>query len=172
LLAAYLLGSLPLGQALPALASLPGWLSQSMDKEVRTALLTDALARLRRENPDGFFNLLEDWLKSPRNSLQVWGLQALIPILTDPKFENLPAVFRILKPAILAAGPVTQLDLQACLKTLEQISLTETLAFLREIISDNPTPLMVRTLHRILPGLSPIMQASLRKMLRTPVSQL
>jgi hypothetical protein len=172
LLAAHLLGSIPLAQALPALASLPGWLAQSMDKEIRTALLTDALARLRRENPEGFFSLLEDWLKSPRNSLQVWGLQALIPILTDPKFENLPAVFRILKPAVLSAGPVTQLDLQACLATLERISLTETLAFLREIINDNPAPLMVRTLHRILPGLSPKMQASLRKMLRTQVSQL
>jgi hypothetical protein len=172
LLAARLLGSIPLDQALPSLARLPGWLSLSTDKEVRSALLTDALARLRRENPEGFFDLLEDWLKSPRNSLQVWGLQALIPILTDPKFENLPAVFRILKPAVLSAGPVIQLDLQACLVTLEKVSLTETLAFLREIVSSDPPPLMVRTIRRILPALSPDMQASLRKMLRSPVSLL
>jgi hypothetical protein len=172
LLAASLLGSIPLDRALPSLASLPGWLAQSTDKEIRTALLTDALARLRRENPEGFFSLLEDWLKSPRNSLQVWGLQALIPILTDPKFENLPAVFRILKPAVLSAGPVTQLDLQACLATLEQVSRTETLAFLREIVSDDPSPLMVRTIRRILPALSPDIQAGLRKMLRAPVSDL
>jgi hypothetical protein len=172
LLAASLLGSLPLAQALPALARLPGWLAQSTDKEIRTALLTNALARLRQENPEGFFSLLEDWLKSSRNSLQVWGLQALIPILTVPGFENLPAVFRILKPAVCSAGPVTQLELQACFATLEQVSLTETLAFLREIISDNPSPLMVRTIRRILPGLSPEFQAGLRKMLRAQVSQL
>jgi hypothetical protein len=172
LLAAYLLGSIPLDQALPSLARLPGWLAQSTDKEIRTALLTDALARLRRENPGGFFSLLEDWLNSPRNSLQVWGLQALIPILNDPKFENLPAVFRILKPAVISVGPVIQLDLQACLATLERVSMTETLAFLREIVRDNPSPLMVRTLRRILPALSPEMQANLRKMLRIPVSEL
>jgi hypothetical protein len=166
LLAAYLLGSIPPAQAIPALTHLPDWLAQSTDKEIRTALLTDAFDRLRRENPEALFILLEDWLKSPRNSLQVWGLRALIPMLTDPQFENLPAVFRILKPAVRSAGPVTQLELQACLATLEQVSLTETLAFLREIIGDNPAPLMLRTFRRILAGLSPELQAGLREMLR------
>lgn len=172
LLAAYLLGSLPPAQAIPALTHLPDWLAQSTDKEIRTALLTNAFARLRRENPEALFILLEDWLKSPRNSLQVWGLQALIPMLTDPQFENLPAVFRILKPAVRSAGPVTQLELQACLATLERVSLTETLAFLREIIGDNPAPLMLRTFRRILAGLSPELQAGLREMLREHGNQL
>ena len=171
LLSAYLLGSIPLDNALPALARLPYWLAQSTDKEIRTALLTDALARVRRENPEALFIVLEDWLKSPRNSLQVWGLRALIPILTDPHFENLPSVFRILKPAIRSAGPVTQLELQACLATLEQVSLTETLAFLRDIISDNPASLMLRTIRRILPSLSPELQAGLREMLRAHGNQ-
>ena len=166
LLAAYLLGSIPPVQAIPALTRLPEWLAQSTDKEIRTALLTNAFARLRRENPEALFILLEDWLKSPRNSLQVWGLRALIPMLTDPHFENLPAVFRILKPAVRSAGPVTQLELQACLATLERVSLTETLAFLRDIITDNPAPLMLRTFRRLLAGLSPELQAGLREILR------
>ncbi|HEY5268958.1 MAG TPA: DNA alkylation repair protein [Anaerolineales bacterium] len=166
LLAAYLLGSIPLAQAIPALTRLPDWLAQSTDKEIRKALLTDAFARLRRENPEALFILLEDWLKSPRFSLQLLGLQALIPMLTDPHFENLPAVFRILKPAVRSAGPVTQLELQACLATLGQVSLTETLAFLREIIGDNPPPLMLRTFRRLLAGLSPELQSGLREMLR------
>ena len=172
LLAAYLLGSIPPAQAITALTRLPDWLAQSTDKEIRTALLTDAFARVRRENPEALFILLEDWLKSPRNSLQVWGLRALIPILTDPKFENLPAVFRIIKPAVRSAGPVTQLELQACLASLEQVSRTETQAFLREIIGDNPTPLMLRTFHRIKVGLSPELQAGLREILREYGNQL
>jgi hypothetical protein len=166
LLAAYLLGSIPLAQAIPALTRLPDWFAQSTDKEIRKALLTDAFARLRRENPEALFILLEDWLKSPRFSLQLLGLRALIPMLTDPHFENLPAVFRILKPTVRSAGPVTQLELQACLATLGQVSLTETLAFLREIIGDNPPPLMLRTFRRILAGLSPELQSGLREMLR------
>jgi hypothetical protein len=171
LLAASLLGSIPLAQAFPTLSRLPDWLAQSTDKEIRTALLTDAFARLRHENPEALFILLENWLKSPRYSLQVWGLRALISLLTDPHFENLPAVFRILKPAIRSAGPVTQLELQACLATLGQVSLTETMAFLREIIGDNPAPLMLRTFRRILAGLSPELQSGLLEMLREHDSQ-
>lgn len=166
LICARLLGCIPIPQASPLLSRLPDWLAQSPDKAVQEALLMEALNRLRRENPEELFNLLEDWLNSATGAKQVWGLQALIPILRDPHFENLPAMFRILRPAILSAGPITQLELQACLASLEKVSLTETLAFLRRTIQENPSSMMVRTLRRILPGLSPEMQAGLRELLR------
>ena len=166
LLATSLLGRIPLTHALHLIARLPDWLVESTDKKVRTALLTDGFTRLRRENPEALFILLEDWLKSPRPATQVWGLQALIPILKDPHFENLPAIFRIVRPAFLSAGPLTQVDLQTCLATLEQVSLTETLAFLRDITRGYPPALMLRTLRRILPGLSPEMQTGLLDILR------
>jgi hypothetical protein len=171
LLAAHLLGSIPTSEAIPALQRLPDWLGQSTDKQVHTALLTSALARLRRENPEAFFSLLEGWLGSPRSGLQVWGLQALVPLLKDSGFENLPAVLRILRPAVRAAGPATQLDLQTCLVALERVSPTETLAFLREILADNPSPMLQRTLRRILPAFSPEMQTALRAFLRSEGGQ-
>ena len=171
LLAAYLLGNIPSGQVIFALSRLPAWLTQSTDKEIRTALLTDALARLRRERPEAFFSILEGWLGSAQSTLQIWGLQALIPLLQDPQFENLPAVFRILHPAVLAAGPATQLDFQACLAALERVSLTETTAFLREIIRGNPEPGMLRIFRRVLPGLSPELQDALRETLREQNNQ-
>jgi len=166
LLAANLLGCIPSTPAIPALSRLPDWLARSTDREVRAALLTDALARLRRENPQTFFVILENWLVSPRPSFQIWGMQALIPLLQDPHFENLPAVFRILQPAVKAAGPITQMDLQACIAALERVSLTETQAFLREILRDKPALPLLRTIRRILPGLSPELQSALRLILR------
>lgn len=166
LLAAHLLGSIPSQQAIPALSLLPDWLARSTDREVRYALVDDALARLRRENPSTFFLIVENWLASPRPSFQVWGMQALVPLLRDPHFENLPAVFRILQPAIRAAGPMTQKDLLACVAALESVSLTETTAFLRAILLDHPSVVLLRTIRRILPGLSPPLQAALREMLR------
>jgi len=171
LLAAFLLGCFPSDQAIPALTILPAWLNQSIDKEIRTALLTTAFARLRREKPDTFFIILEGWLGSPQPTLQVWGLQALVPLLQDPYFENLPAVFRILHPAVQAAGPATQLDLRACLAALERVSLIETVAFLREIIHTNPTPMMLRIFRRILPSLSQELQEALRETLREQSNQ-
>ena len=171
LLAANLLGNIPSTQAIPALARLPDWLSRSTDKEVRQALLTDALARLRWENPDTLFLILEGWLASPRPTLQVWGMQALVPLLQDPRFENLPAVFRILHPAIIAVGPITQVDFQACIAALERVSVIETLAFLRNILAEQPAPMLLRTLRRILPALSPELQTALREILREKGTQ-
>jgi hypothetical protein len=166
LLSARLLGMLPPTQGVAAFTRLPDWLTESTDKAVRQALLEDAFARLRRDNPDVFFLLLEDWLKNQHPASQVWGLQALIPLLQDPQFENLPAVFRILRPTIQAASPATQLDLQACLAALEGHSLTETVAFLREIIHNNPKSKMLGILRRILLGLSQELQEALRDSLR------
>jgi hypothetical protein len=167
LLAARLLGMIPPAQAMPGLTRLPTWLSQSTDELVRKALLTEALERLRHESPEALFLLLEDWLKSPRATMQVWGLRALIPLLYQPDFENLPAVFRILSPTLERAGPTTQLELQECLEALARVSLTETVFFLRELLhSDKPQPLMLRTLRRMLPALSPQLQSSLREAMR------
>jgi hypothetical protein len=166
LLAARLTGMIPPEVAIPILTRLPDWLAMSPDKEIRSALLTDAFTRLRRENIDTFLLVLEDWLSSSQNSLVGWGLRALIPLLTDPNFENLPVVFRILKPAFRSAGPAIQLELKACLITLEQVSPTETLSFIRELIRDNPSPLLLRTFRRILGGLSPHLQSAVREMLQ------
>ena len=138
LLAAYLLGNIPSDQAILALTRLPAWLNQSTDKEIRTALLNRCPGSAAPGKTGAFFSILEGWLGSSQSALQIWGLQALIPLLQDPQFENLPAVFRILRPAILAVDPATQLDFQACLAALERVSLTETTAFLREIIRGNP----------------------------------
>jgi hypothetical protein len=170
LLAAHLLGSVPPASAMSAFGRLPDWLRLSTDSEVRQALLTEALRRVRNENPDVFLTLLEDWLRSPLSGVQVWGMRALLPML-ETEFENLPAIFRILRPAVEAAGPATQVELQGCLAALSRISLTETAYFLSEILADTPPPMMVRTLRRILPGLPADLQSKLREALRqTPTA--
>ncbi len=164
LLAAHLLGSIPPASAMPAFARLPDWLRLSADREIRHALLTDSLRRVRTENPDVFLTLLEDWLRSPLSGIQVWGLQALLPLLAE-NFENLPAIFRILRPALESAGPATQIELQECLSALARLSPIETTYFLKEILANAP-PMTVRTLRRILPGLPAELQSKLRDLLR------
>jgi hypothetical protein len=166
LLSAYLMGILPPAQAARALLKLPKWLNQTSDNEIRFALLDKALARLRHENPADFYSMLEDWLSSHQTTHQIWGMQALIPLLHDSQFENLPAVFRILRPAILNLGPITQLDFQACLEALDNVSRTETISYMREIIHENPPPLMLRVFRRILPALSQELQTAFRGILR------
>lgn len=99
---------------------------------------------------------------------QIWGLRALIPLINEPGFENLPTIFRLVRPAIESASPSTQLDLLSCLRALEGVSLTETLHFLREVSSASQNPQMIRILRRMLPALPPELQEGLRETLRMP----
>ncbi len=166
LLAANLMGKIPPESALSLYSKLPDWMSQANDRDIQQALLTDALTNLRRYNLDAFLALLESWLKDSHHKTQTWGLQALMPLLQSVDFENLPGVFRILRPAIENASPATQIDIQSCLIALEEVSLVETAHYLQEIIASDPNPQALRTLRRILPSLSPTMQAEIRDTLR------
>lgn len=166
LLAAMLIGRVPPERAMPLYGRLEHWLEQSREKEIQQAILRDALSRLRRERPEAMLQLVEEWLKGRSSRRQVWGLQALAPLLEEAGFEDLPRVFRILRPAIMAAGPATQTALAECLKALGQVSPGETWHFLRELLLADPPPMMVRTLQRILPTLPPLLQEKMRGELR------
>lgn len=166
LIAARITGMLPPTDAMPLLTHIPEWLTQTTNKVLHRSLLTDGLSRLRTENPSAFFSLVEDWLKSSRVSYQTWGLQALLPELREPDFQNLPAVFRILRPAVLRISPATQLDIQAVLCALETISLTETTIFLRELLENNLPASFFTVFRRMLPAFSSELQSSLRMKLR------
>lgn len=166
LLAARLTGMLPPVDALPLLTQLPDWLSQITDRILHRALLTDCLARLRYENPSAFYILLEEWLKSPRSSLQIWGLQALLPLLVDPDFQNLPIIFRIIRPAILRVSPNSQIDVQAVVCAIEHISLTETIFYFHDLILSKPPSTFIPILRRMLPVFSSELQTAIRSTLR------
>jgi hypothetical protein len=166
LLACHLMGFIPPDSAMPLFSLLPEWVQQSKDPQIRAALLTEALQRLRRENSRVLLLLIEEWLHSPDHRMQVWGLHALVPLLKEPGFENLPAAFRVLRPALETARPSTQLDLQACLSALEHLSLTETLHFLRDVIAAAQNREMLRILRRMLPTCSLELQAGLRELVR------
>jgi hypothetical protein len=167
LLAAHLIGIMPPSEAMPLLTRLPEWLAQSSDKVMSKTLLTSPFNRIRKENLDAFFILLEEWLRSPLSSMQIWGMTALMPVLNDPSFYNLPSVFRILRPTIIAAGPLTQMELQKSITAMEKLSVNETIFYLREIITSNPPALFLRTFRRMLPAFSRKLQSALSEQLRT-----
>jgi len=165
LLTCHLIGFIPPASAMPLFSLLPEWMQQSKDPLVQSALLTTALRRLRRENSKVLLNLIEDWLNSRDDKMQTWGLRALIPLLNETGFDNLPVIFCIIRPVLETARPSTQLDLQACLTSLARISLTETLYFLQEAIANTHGQDMQRILRRMLPTCSPELQNGLRKIL-------
>src|SRR5512139_221708 len=116
-LAAFLLGRIP-PQEERLLARLTAWTQAVRDPSVRAALLTTSLTRLRRETPDLFLVLVKEWLYPTRKRMWSNGIQALVPLIAAPDFDNLPPIFETIEPVFKAAPPALQFDLRELITAL------------------------------------------------------
>jgi len=165
LLAAFLLGRIP-PQEERLLARLTAWTQAVRDPEVRAALLTTSLTRLRNETPDLFLVLVKEWLHPARQRMWSNGIQALVPLISSPNFDNLPPIFETIEPVFKAAPPALQFDLRELITALYVASPSETTYFLQQILKGTRSTHPVVALRRMLSDLPPELQASLREMLR------
>jgi hypothetical protein len=165
LLAAFLLGRIP-PQEERLLARLTAWTQAVRDPEVRAALLTTSLTRLRDETPDLFLVLVKEWLHPARQRMWTNGIQALIPIINSRDFDNLPPIFEVVEPIIKASPAALQFDLQELITALYKASPDETTYFIQQLLKETKSPLLGVSLRRMSPDLPTELQTSLREMLR------
>jgi len=165
LLAAILLGRIP-PQEERLLARLTAWTQAVRDPSVRAALLTTSLTRLRKETPDLFLVLVKEWLHPARQRMWSNGVQALVPLISSPDFDNLPPIFEVVEPILRVSPPTLQFDLQELIIALFEASPDETTYFIQQILKETKSRLPAVALRRMSPELPPELQASLREMLR------
>ncbi len=165
LLAATLLGRIHPGTAL-LLERISAWVSRARDKQVRNALLTASLARLRRESPERFLQLVSGWF-DPANP-KAWpnGIYALIPLLEDTSYDNLPPVFNLLTPVVRDIPSNLQTELVDILTALYRASAVETTFFVRQVITGSSNPQTATIFRRILPSLPAPLQPVILDLVR------
>ena len=170
-LAAFLLGCIP-PQGDQLLARLTAWTGQVSDPAVRAALLTDSLSRMRRETPEQFLLVVGEWLQPERSGLWSNGLQALLAMVSEPDFENLPPVLKLIEPVLVAAPPAVQLDLKDLILALYEAAPEETTYFIRQVLTASNNPMTAITLRRIAPAFPAELRAQVRELIRpTPLSK-
>ncbi|MDK1027943.1 MAG: DNA alkylation repair protein [Anaerolineae bacterium] len=165
LLAAFLLGRIP-PQEERLLARLTAWSQQVRDSNVRFALLTTSLERMRQETPDNFLVIIGEWLHPAREHLWSNGIQALIPIISDESYDNLPRIFDIIQPVFENARGFLQIDLGNLINALYEQSPSETEYFLHEVLESSQNSLTAVMLRRNLDTFPQDLQENLREMLR------
>jgi len=165
LLAAFLLGRIP-PQEERLLARLTAWTQQVRDPSVRSALLTISLGRMRKETPDDFLILIGEWLHPARQRFWSNGIQALLPMITDPNFDNMPPIYKLVRPVIEASPGVLQGDLVNLINALYKASPAETTYYLREILENSTSPVAAATIRRTLSMYPRELQISLRDLVR------
>jgi hypothetical protein len=169
LLAATLLGRIHPGT--PLLVERVGaWVSRVRDKQLRTALLGASLARIRKETPDRFLWLIAGWFDPAVPKMWANAIYALVPLLEDPTYDNLPPVYNILTPVIQNIPPTLQNELADLINALYAASPVETTYFLRQAISGSTSAQTPTVLRRILTALPEKLQPVVLELVRQKAS--
>lgn len=169
LLAATLLGRIHPRTPL-LIERISAWVGRVRDKKVRAALLNISLNRLRRETPEKFLILVEEWLAGNNPKMWANAIEALIPLLDDPGYENLPPVFDIVRPVIASAPASMQNELADLLNALYRASPVETVYFIKQIVAASQNPQAITTFRRLLPNLAAELQPKVQQALREKTS--
>lgn len=147
LLAAHLLGQLPLVPLEPLVDRLQAWVHSDPDRRLLDGLLEYSLIRFQQEAPDQLLELISSWLSSHELSAQHAGLRALLPFVSDPGSQHLPIIFRLVTPYTRIAPSRLRSDIVDVLAALAHCSPSETAYLLRQNLTtpDNPdTPWLIR----------------------------
>ncbi len=154
LLAARLLGQVPIPPPGPILERLQAWVQAGVDKRILDGLLVHGLEQFRSYDPPRVLELVSGWLTSPDISLRQAGLHALLTLSDYPGLENLPSVLKLVTPFMRIAPSRLRPDILAVLTVLARTSPSETAYLLRQNLSapDNPdTPWIIRQVLEAFP---------------------
>jgi hypothetical protein len=140
LLAAHLLGQLPVVPPAPVIDRLQSWVSSNPDRHLLDGILEFGLQRLQHEAPDQLSELISSWLSSHELTIQHAGLRSLLPMINVTGIASLPAVYRLITPYIRVAHPRLRPDIITVVTALAHCSPSETAYLLHQNLSapDNP----------------------------------
>ena len=167
ILAIQILGRLPVTPPEGVVRRLSSWVTEETDQSLQRLLLTTGAARLRAEAPDQLFRLAKNWLSSADRYIPRLGLQILLPLIEDPDFDNLPFIFRMLRPLTLRLPSGERPYFLQVVEALAQRSPQETVFFLRENLTGGQDTDLAALIRRSLSFFPDEHQASLRESLRS-----
>lgn len=179
LLASQLLGKLPLEDPEEISSLVEEWCLENHEEVLLESIANHSLTRLQAENPGFLISKAAVWIgsRSRKSSdspplpaasltnLKRLGLRALIPLISDPEFENLPKIFTALDEITEDPPKILRPDLLDTLRALASRSPAETAFFLRQLYHANPSKTTTWLIRRSLLKFPEDAQASLRTLI-------
>ncbi len=167
LLAAFLLGHIPLPPHTPVIALLDEWCHSGQERLFLQETISRASNQLCQQSPDIWLQTIRQWLSAGNNADITLGLIALNALIEHEKFTNLPSVYKVITDGLLYIPENNYPDLQTIITRLAGRSPVETTHFIRQLIAAHQNPQIHRLIRRILPSFPPQAQVSLRSALPT-----
>ena len=166
MLAARLLGQVPVTPPDPVIDRLHSWVNQGLNNRILDGLFDYGLVRLQQDAPDRLLELVSSWMSSSESPSQQVGFRALLPLINQSGTENLPTIFRLLTPYLRIAPSRLRPDILTVLTTLAHSSPSETAYLLRQNLSAPDNPDTAWLIRQVLDEFPEEVQTSLRLALK------
>jgi hypothetical protein len=167
-LSSFLLGLVPVSSPGPVLQRIKQWVQSGEQPYALPDLLESGTIRLRREATPVYLDLINQWLESTQSSMNKIGVEALIHLVTDEHFIDLPKVFTLISPLIRKIPPYLQGELKQLLVVLINRSPSETAYFLRQVVLLSPNADTKRLLRKVLDEIPDHLRKKLRDLVNNP----
>lgn len=148
------------------------WVARTSDEQLRMALLRTSLTRIRQESTHKFLHLMRIWFDPSSPKMWASAIHAVIPLIEDPKYENLPPIYNFLSPVIKSMPSIMQNDLADLINALYKASPVETIHFLRQNVVSTTSRQLPVSLRRILPQLPSSLRPIILDVLRQKSSHI
>lgn len=165
-IAAELLGQVALADPAATLALIDTWAPQIESGDTADVLAEEGLGPLMLANPPLYLEHARRWVTSPLRWVRRFGLAALLPLVNDRQWDNVPAALTVLRPAMGEGDGEVRRAAAAVLERLGPKSPAEVSRFLREqaVRANANTQWIIRN---ALGGLGDADQAEIIRLLRS-----
>lgn len=142
------------------------WIIPALELYLIELLLSTGVERLHRQRPQAILGLIQSWLEQQKTFYQQLGLHALLPLIRDPNFENLPVFFRMIQPYCRVVSPALRPSTLDVVAALAKRSPQETAYFLRHLLTHPDAPDTPWLIRQSLTAFPPELADSLRQSVR------
>lgn len=165
-IAAWMLGHIPISEAGAVVEILQQLVISNVDLTLLRMLLDKGTLTLRREGEETLLRLIENWHNHEQPIYRRAGLFLCEVLVSDPAWENLPAIFRLLQPLTEKPEPAWLNDLVVVFQKLAERSPSEVSYFLRQVLSRGENPMTGRLARKVASFLPEQMGERLKKAAR------
>ncbi|GIV66884.1 MAG: hypothetical protein KatS3mg047_1277 [Bellilinea sp.] len=166
LLATYLLGLLPPPEFERTLQKIEEWAFSENDRELLESLFERGTVNLRRYAIQQWLTKIQEWASRSSIQSQQLSLMALLPLLRDRQFENLPQVFSICTPLFQSSQKGLTHPLSQVLITMAERTPAESVYYIRQLVGSAPSDDLRRLIRRCLPAFPDDVQERIRPVLQ------
>ncbi len=164
-LAAQVLGFVHATYPTTVIQIIEDWIREPIEAGLLKELMNKGTQTLRKEFEVAWLEEISTLLISTSNRQKITGLLAVLPLVQDDAFDNLPKLYEMLYPVVSTPSSSVLPELMDILNALIIRSPTETVSYLAQLINDTHHPNLLRAVRNILPEMDITGQTRLRQLL-------